>query len=674
MAVNCMQSSLRRRLLSPLAVVVAVAVSQGQDSPSFSSFEKNGRLSLPARSFSYEGPQPFDMLSYELDVSLAMVTDALAGKCTMTMRLKANVDSLVLNAVGLSLDTVLVDGVLKDVGFDSSAGTFTIHLEGTRFTGDTLRTAISYRRTPGYRRPSSRQGYYFFLDTLGQPANLGYTFSEPSDARFWFPCYDEPWEKATSEMNITVPEGYVAASNGKLLGTSENGNGTVTWHWREGHQIASYLMCITASRFAVSTLPYVRAGGDTIPLQYFTWAPDSASASAYLPTVRQMVARYESLFGEYPFDKYGMSAIVPFVYNGMEHQTMTTLNRYFQTNQRVVSHELAHQWWGDLVTCGTWADVWLNEGFATYAEALWRESLGGFPALKNYMQDTLGGFQYGSWQGAVYDPLGQGFNLFDQVVYSKAGWVLHTLRGVLGDSVFFRCLNAYRQSYAGKSAITTELRAVVDSVSGTDMGWFFNQWIFGPGWPKYASRYSWTPDTLRLTIYQQQSLSWPAYRMPIKVSVSSGQFTFFTTVWDSLRTQAFTMQFPLSPDSVVLDRDGWILKQIVPPPNSVGEAEGPGTFRLFQNYPNPFNPTTTIQFSLPPQATSEAEGRVGVGSHVVLKVYDVLGREVATLVNERRTAGRFTVPFDASNLGSGVYFYSLTFDGARLSRKMLLIR
>ena len=653
----------RQQFLSLIVVVVAAAIGRGQTP---SSFDKSARFVLPGRPFSYEGPQPFDMLNYRLDVSLARVNDGFGGKCSMTMRLKANIDSLVLNAVGLSLDTVLVDGAPKTVDFDSSAETFTIHLNGTRFAGDTLRTAISYRRTPGYHRPNSRQGYYFFRDTIGLPANLGYTFSEPSDARFWFPCYDQPWEKATSEMMITVPEGYVAASNGRWMGTTSNANGTVTWHWREDHQIATYLMCITASRFTVSTLPFVSANGDTIPLQYFTWTQDSAAASEFLPTVHQMVALDESWFGEYPFDKYGMSSIVPFVYLGMEHQTMTTLNRYVQTDQRVVSHELAHQWWGDLVTCGTWADVWLNEGFATYAEALWRESTGGPPALKSYMRDTLNGFQYGSWQGAIYDPLGQGFNLFDQVVYSKGGWVLHTLRGVLGDSLFFGCLNAYRQRYSGKSAITTELESVVDSVSGQDMSWFFNQWIFGPGWPKYASRYSWTPDTLTLTIYQLQSQSWPTYKMPIKVSAYSGQFTSSVTVRDSLRTQSFRLPFPLPPDSVVLDRDGWILKEIVPPPNSVTEAGPATTFRLSQNYPNPFNPTTMISFSVP--------GSVVTSRVTSLRVYDVLGREVVTLVNEAMFPGEYMVAFDGSNLASGVYVYRLFVDGSVFSRKMLLLR
>jgi aminopeptidase N len=660
-------------LLSLLAVAVCSAKGQGQHPDTFSSFEKEGRFILPEGSFSYEGPQPFDMVSYKLDVSLAMVDDGFSGKSTMVMRLKATVDSIVLNSVGLSLDTVRVDGIPRSVSFNSVGETFTIRLGSLRTTGDTLHIEIWYRRTPGYPRPNSRQGYYFFRDTIGLPANLGYTFSEPSDARFWMPCYDEPWEKATSEMNITVPTGYVAASNGKLVGTSNNGNGTITWGWRENHQITTYLMCITASCYSLSNIPYVKATGDTIPIQYYVWnAPpyiDSAVTASFLPTVKDMVTAFASRYGEYPFDKYGMTSVVPFGYLGMEHQSLTTMNRHVQTNQRVVSHELSHQWWGDNVTCGTWADIWLNEGFATYSEALWREFTDGSVALKSYMQDTLNGFQFGSWQGAIYNPVGQGFNLFDQVVYSKAGWVLHTLRGVLGDSTFFRSLAAYRQRYAGKSAITNEFKAVVDSVAGQDMGWFFNQWIFGPGWPKYASRYTWSADTLSLTVYQQQSPSWPTYKMPITVRAYHGMNNTIFSVWDTVRTQVFRLPLVSSPDSAVLDPDGWILKQIVAP-TSVAEEHGqPREFQLYQNFPNPFNPTTSIRYSLP--ALSGAVGTLHVTS---LRVYNILGQEVATLVNEMRPAGEHTISFDASNLSSGMYIYRLMYGNAILMRKMLMMK
>jgi aminopeptidase N len=591
----------------------------------------------------------------------------------MLMRLKENVDSLVLHAVGLALDTIRVDGTPRVAVIDTARETFTILLGSTRFAGETLQIAVSYRRLQNYRRPSSRLGYYFFRDTIGLPANLGYTFSEPSDARFWFPCYDEPWEKATAEIHLTVPTGYVAASNGRLLGTTNNGDGTFTWHWRQDQPIATYLMCMTVSRFSVATIPYVKVTGDTIPLQYYAWnAPpfvDSVWTAGFLPTVGAMIGAFETRYGAYPFDKYGMTAIVPFGYLGMEHQTLTTMNRYFATSVRVASHELAHQWWGDDVTCGTWADIWLNEGFATYSEALWREHTGGQDSLKKYMRDTLATFQFVSWQGAVYDPVGQGFNLFDQVVYTKAAWVLHTLRGVVGDSTFFRILRAYRTMYQGKSAVTAELQAVADSIVGSSMAWFFNQWIYGRGWPKYGLRYSWLADTLSLTVQQQQDPTWPTFRMPMRIRAYHGaQYTDFL-VWDSLRVQSFRFPLSVPPDSVVLDPDGWILKQVVPF-TSVAELNGsPYEFRLYQNYPNPFNPTTVIRFSV-----ESANGRMGDPVKVTLKVYDILGREVRTLVNENLPEGSYEVTWDATNMPSGVYFYRMTAGTFVQTRRMVLMR
>jgi aminopeptidase N len=467
-------------------------------------------------------------------------------------------------------------------------------------------------------------------------------------------------------MNITVPTGYVAASNGKLVGTTNNGNGTVTWRWQQNQPITTYLMCMTVSRFSISTIPYIKSSGDTIPLQYYAWnAPpfvDSAWTATVLPTVRQMVTAYSNLFGEYPFDKYGMTAIVPFGYLGMEHQTLTTMNRYYATDQRVVSHELSHQWWGDDVTCGTWADIWLNESFATYSEALWREHLGGMDSLKKYMSDTLSGFQWGSWQGAIYDPVGQGFNLFDQVVYTKGGWVLHTLRGVVGDSTFFRILRAYRNKYQGKSAVTAEFEAVVDSVTGTNMNWFFNQWIYGRGWPKYTHAYRWTGDSLTLLVYQLQPESNPTYKMPIQVRAYAGLSSRTFTIWDSLRTQSFRLPYPMKPDSIKLDPDYWILKQLAQLPPGADSIVISNSFRLWQNFPNPFNPTTNIAYSLPS------------AGFVTLKLFDVLGREVETLFSGSQTIGPHFLTFDGADLPSGVYFCRLQSGSGSQLIKMSLIK
>jgi aminopeptidase N len=489
--------------------------------------------------------------------------------------------------------------------------------------------------------------------------------SEPSDARFWMPCHDDPSDKATAELYVTVPDGYVAVSNGKFMGTDQPGSGLVRWHWRENHPIAPYLMAITASKFTIPSIPFLRGPGDIIPLQYYVWAEDSSKTGAYLASVYDMVSGLSDIFGPYPFDKYGMVCVVPFSFGGMEHQSITTMNRYLETDERVVLHELAHQWWGDLVTCATWPDIWLNESFATYSEALWQEINGGPAALRTYMMNSLLHFYYGSWQGAVYDPEGQGFNLFDDVVYSKGAWVLHTMRGAVGDSVFFRTLRAYRARYAGGNATTAQFQSVVDSVAGASMAWFFDAWVRGKGWPVYAVQRRMTGDTLKVTINQTQSASWPVFPMWLQVRMQGGGHDTTVTVWNDARTSTYAFRPGFVADSVVLDPMNHVLKQVTYTATAVGEEPRvPGRLTLEQNYPNPFNGTTVIRFSI-------GDGR---GSRVRLAVHDVLGREVAVLYDAHGTAGEQHISFDASALSSGVYLYTLQAGESRISRPMLLIR
>ncbi len=649
-------------LLIALALACVLAPAAGRGQVHRQVFEKQGSFISPAGAVSSAKRRrgilsapvnpAFHVVSYVLDLALAMENENFAGRNRLALVMKLPADSVLLYQLALRIDSVSVDGVQRPFSEDDTAERFTVRLGSVRPAGDTVRLDIAYRRIPGIPRPSDRLGYYYFHDTIpGLPANLGYTMSEPSDARCWMPCYDEPWEKSTSEISVTVPAGYAAASNGKLLGIVDNGDGTVTWRWKEGHQIATYLMCATVSKFAETSRTFGRAPGDSVPVGYFAWPRDTAAVGAFIPTVMQMIANQGKLFGPYPWDKYDMASVTPFQYGGMEHQTMTTINEALQTDQDVVVHELTHQWWGDLVTCGTWPDIWLNEGFATYGEALWHESLGGPAALRTFMQSQLG-FNLGSWAGAVYDPEGQGLYLFDELVYTKAAWALHGLRGAIGDSAFFRSLRAWRRLYSEQSAVTADFQAAVESVTGGDMSWFFNEWIYGPGWPVYAASFVWGDATLTLRIAQQQDPGWPVYTMPLQVRVFTETGDTTLTVSDSLRTQDFSIAFPVKPDSIALDPDGWVLHQSgtsIPPPSGPGSTL---SFSLMQNYPNPFNTGSTIVYDVPGTVSRSA-----AASGVRLRVYDILGRIVATLVDAKQTPGEYSVRFDGSARASGVYFF-----------------
>ena len=617
-----------------------------------------------------QGHDPVNVLHYDLSLTLAMTEELMGGRTEIRLVLESlaggSTDRVVLQSAKLQIDSARINGFVCTVLPDTVAEEIVLvaPVGQTFLSGDTLVVRIDYRRLSGVKRPGSRWGYYYFRDSIGIPSHLGYTMSEPSDARFWMPCHDVPADKATAEIRVTVPAGYVAASNGKLMGVSEAGAGRVQWHWRELHPIAPYLMSITSSGFSISTLPFVRAAGDTVPLQYYTWKADSAVTALYLPTVHAMMTGLSELYGPYPFDKYGMVSVVPFGYGGMEHQTITTMNRYLQTDERVVVHELAHQWWGDLVTCGTWSDIWLNEGFATYSEALWAEIKGGTQALRTYMVDELEHFYYGSWQGGLYDPEGQGFNLFDDVVYSKGAWVLHTLRGVIGDSAFFRTLHAYRARYAGGNATSLQFQSVVDSVTGTSMSWFFDQWVFGRGWPVYGVQHRQSGDSVLVTITQSQSASWPVFHMPLELRFQGAGRDTTVQIWNAARSTVYAFAPGFMPDSVTLDPGNHVLKQVVYPTVSVDDPPLPSELTLHQNFPNPFNGTTVIRFN----------AGTDTGAHVRLVVYDVLGREVAVLFDEQGAYGERRVNFDASTLSSGVYLYALQVGTRRESRPMLLIR
>ena len=659
-------------VLVTIGVVIANVAVYAQDKSSLNKQMLAGPMSGPLRPQQAIGA--LDVLHYDLSVELGMADGSLEGRMDLQLFLPAggggSGDRITLHAAKLQIDSAKVNGSLCPVVTDTVLEQISLlHPTGGIFIeGETLAVRIDYRRIPGVKRPGSRWGYYFFLDTLGIPANLGYTMSEPSDARYWMPCHDEPWDKAVADIRVTVPAGYVPASNGRLMSVTPVPGGKETWHWHESHPIAPYLMSITSSRFTISSLPFLRAPGDTVLLQYYVWAEDSLETASFLPTVHAMVAALSHLFGPYPFDKYGMTAIVPFGFGGMEHQTITTMNRYLKTDERVILHELAHQWWGDLVTCGTWQDIWMNESFATYSEALWAESKGGKDSLRTYMRDQLLHFAYGSWRGAVYDPVGQGFNLFDDVVYSKGAWVLHTLRGVVGDSAFFDILAAHRARHSGGNATTADFQAIVDSVAGESMGWFFQQWVYGSGWPIYGMAPRWTGDSLVVTITQEQSGSWPLFTMPLTLKVHGSTVDTTLLVQNSLRTQVYAWALPFVPDSVTIDPEGWVLKQVVLHVTGVEEREIPDSYALEQNYPNPFNAQTTIRYSIPARKGTTAD------VPVTLAVYDLLGREVYRVSFERPQPGTSSVQFDGSGLSSGVYYYRLQSGDWRETRTMVLLK
>jgi aminopeptidase N len=596
----------------------------------------------------------YDILKYTLQFKPAMTSPAFSGD--QKVRFKSNQPSLTkiaLNSVGLTIDAVKVSGTTTALTYTLSTDSLFIVLASPLVQGDSTEVEILYHGTGNTVANSPTGGYFYYTPAQTTFTTLGYTMSEPYDARRWMPCYDDPSDKADNgcEISITVPVGYLAASNGLLQSRTLNGDGTETFAWKTSEPIATYLMCSTVSQYAFFTDKFVRAAGDTVPIWYYVWPSDSAAATSLFSVTPQAMQRYQDFYGvKYPHEKYGMAAAQPFYYGGMEHQTMTTINRAWIPSNAVngIVHELSHQWWGDMVTCGSFKDIWLNEGFATYSEAIYNEGIGGSTALKNYMISRKH-FTDPSWQLPIYNPPAQ--YQFGDMVYAKAGWVLHMLRYTIGDSAFRATFPIYAAAHKYSTALTTDFQAAAEQVSGQQLGWFFNQWIYAAGWPIYNYVWNYQPVTggqYDVFVKINQAQSGQVFNMPIDMAVQAGGTTqTFRVVIDSTQKQ-FTFRVASQPTGFVLDPNEWVLKQANGSLSVEALPLAAKGFRLEQNYPNPFNPVTTIRYQL------------AVTSNVSLKVYDVLGREVLTLVRGQKPAGTYEVQFDGSHFTSGVYFYKLT--------------
>ncbi len=571
----------------------------------------------------------------------------------------------------LRVDSVFSGG--NRLKIDSSSGKLTVVLDNPLSAGDTGKVDLYYHVTdPGvYPAPDSLQKglyiYYKGVQLTGQytvPETVAYTMSEPSDARYWMPCYDDPSDKALCAISVRVPNGFVAASNGTLDSTVDNGDNSSTFYWSENYPIATYLMCATAARFSV-VQKEVKVEGKLIPIQYYIYPQDSAQAVdnpvCNIDTVISMMKFFSSIYGPYPFDKYGMTGIEPFYYGGMEHQTITTMNRNYEFDRRDVAHELAHQWWGDMVTLGTWKDIWLNESFATYSEAMQLQHLSesSFEDEMNFYASRF--FQEDSTQRRypIYAPP-SGY-IFGLAEYYKGAWVLHMLRNYIGDSTFFAILKKYRADYEYRNAVTSDFIDVVDSVTDSDMSWFFSEWIFDQGYPVYTKTFSQSADTVSVTVSQIQTNA-PVFRMPIEIGVYSGGQRTICSFTDSMLVQTFKHYYPAKVDSISLDPFNRILARYPGQAlTQVGETQTPPkTYTLLRNYPNPFNGMTNVLYSL------------ASPGFITLELYDLLGRKVETLARGFQATGSHEIKVNAAGLASGVYLCRLTTPDRAMTIKLVL--
>lgn len=411
--------------------------------------------------------------------------------------------------------------------------------------------------------PNSFYNAFNFWNQYGSP--LIWTLSGALASHTWWPCKDHPSDKPDSmDIHITVPSEYVAASNGLLQSVTENDDDTKTYHWFTGYPTATYLVTMNVYPYFVWSDTYVSASNDTMPIMFFTHS-DTSGAGAYLVEnylkTNDMMAAFAEMFCEYPFieEKYGHAEALSSLAN-MEHQTLSLMVSWAEN---IVSHELAHQWWGDMISPASFHHMWLNEGFASYTEVLWDEFAYGMEAYFEHI--TADAYKGG---GTVYvEELYGSENLWEyNLRYRKGSFIMHMLRHVMGDEAFFQSLQIYGEhpDYKYASATTEQFQAICEETAGMDLERFFDQWIYGEYIPIYE--YDWRirsvdgDPSVEMVINQVQDNT-GEFWMPIDIVVDTETSQEIHVVWDSLAQQTLSFSMDTPPANLDFDPDQWILRE-----------------------------------------------------------------------------------------------------------------
>jgi aminopeptidase N len=455
--------------------------------------------------------------------------------------------------------------------FKTKGSTLSISLDKAYGVDDTIDVAIAYSGSPD-------RGLFFVLPETPYPEkHLSFwTQGESEDTRHWLPCYDYPNERATSEMIVTTEKPLFVLSNGALVETRENTGGTTTYHWKMSAPHSSYLISLAASDFAV----YHDRLGD-LPVDYYVaHSVDQKTARRFMGKTPKMVQFFAEKTGQpYPYAKYAQVCVPDFIAGGMENITATTMTDTALHDEiaelegdqdGLVAHELAHQWFGDLLTCKDWSHVWLNEGFASYFDALFTEFDRGDDAFRIGMNGSLAayiGSDLGYRRPIVEARYDSADDMFDTVTYSKGACVLHTLRGVVGDAAWWKGIREYVALHKNKTVESDDFRKAVEAASGQDLKWFFDQWVYKSGHPELKVRWHYedADKTVRVQIEQTQKLDdqTPLFRLPTTLEITgpAGHARVVPIVITNAR-QEFIIAAPERPKMVLIDPQGWLTKQL----------------------------------------------------------------------------------------------------------------
>jgi aminopeptidase N len=507
----------------------------------------------------------YDVLHYKIDVTLDEVKKSVAGTTTITLvPILPQLNFIRLNCGPMEIKNIALHSK-QQLSFDFDSTFLTVKLDRPYSSKDTLHLAIEYFCTP-------KKSLTFTGPDSAYPNRRWQIWSQGEDTlnHFWFPCYDFPNDKATSEVIATVNKKFTVLSNGKLLSTKENKkNGTKTFHWKQSKPHVLYLIMIAVGEYAV-----LRDKAGKLPCEYYVYPDDTLNARIASQAIPSMIKFFNEKIGfAYPWEKYA-HVILQDHFGGMENTSAITLAdnwavpdarlRMDNNHESLLAHELAHQWWGDVVTCRDFRHVWLNESFATYFDPLYVEYTIGRDEFDYRMfSNQNNGINVDKSQGRK--PV-VSENSFGTNVYSRGSTILHMLRFLLGEQLFWKAINHYITKFQFQPVETNDFKLAIEEATGQNLYWFFDQWLYKAGYPIFDVSFSWSESskTLSLNVTQTQTMDslTGVFRMPVDIEITTEKNVLTYRINILQKDSTYSLPCSEQPKLVIFDKGNWLLKEL----------------------------------------------------------------------------------------------------------------
>lgn len=515
------------------------------------------------------GDRPIDIQHIRLDLNVDLPKRTVMGMATLQVRALRPLGGVALDAVDFEVKEVRVGAAGKDgttARFSHDGKRLAIDLPAPWKEGQVETLKIAYR----VRDPQA--GLHFFGPTPAEPEVPWTVWSqgEPTTNRHWIPCLDQPNQRQSTELVVTVAEGYEALSNGKLAERRDNPDKTATFHWKQEKSHPSYLVTLVVGQFDV-----IQEDWNRLPVLYYVPKGRKPDVARTFGRTRAMLDFFTKRFGiDYPWEKYAQVVVEQFTSGGMENTSATTLTERTLHDERafldsspdgLIAHELAHQWWGDMLTCRDWAHLWLNEGFATFAEVIWAEHNQGADegAYLNLTKKRLA-LAGGKERPVVDRRYPSPGSMFDARSYPKGSWVLHMLRKQLGDEAFWKALRRYGVEHRYQTVDTTDFRKTLERETGRDLERFFHDWTERPGHPVLECAVEYLSESKQAKLSVKQTQAGDAFHVPLHVAFHGGGKTPPVPLDQTLteKEATFFVTLPDRPSRIEVDPEQAVLADI----------------------------------------------------------------------------------------------------------------